>query len=372
MPESMVAAEAAPEALRLEQRARLRSYLGLSLKNGLLNLLTLTLYRFWGKTEVRRRIWSSTYLNDEAFEYTGRGMELFIGFLIATGLTAVFLLFVFGVQLLGPVAALLILPIYVGLIALIGFAIFAAFRYMASRTAWRGVRFRLTGSATSYGLKYLGLMILTGITLGWAWPFVERRLAEPLWSNLRFGDGRFRFSLVAARKENVYGPFALMWFGVVVGYAVFMALAAYLGQMAAQSQSLSDPEAVVIIDRATAELTALIGLLFPLLFLLIFLTSLPHRAAMMRSVARGIQFDGARVRLKIGALAVGWLYLGNVLLLLFSLGFLMPLVQARSARFILNRLVLEGEIDFAAIHQSPDSGPRQGEGLADAFGLSII
>ncbi|MAK83167.1 MAG: hypothetical protein CMJ17_15050 [Phenylobacterium sp.] len=368
MPESMAAPEAAGTPLRLEQRAKLSSYLGLSLKNGLLNLLTLTLYRFWGKTEVRRRIWSSTYLNDEAFEYTGRGMELFIGFLIATGLTAVFLLFVFGVQLLGPFAALLILPIYVGLIALIGFAIFAAFRYLASRTAWRGVRFHLTGSAASYGLKYLGLMLLAGITLGWAWPFVERRLAEPLWANLRFGDRPFRFSLVAARKENVYGPFALMWFGAVVGYAILLALAAPWLRWAAQSQSMTDPAALAQLSHAESRL----GVLFSLLFLLFLLISLPYRAAMMRSVARGIQFDGARVRLKIGALAVGWLYLGNVLLLLFSLGFLMPLVQARSARFILNRLVLEGGIDFAAIHQSPESGPRQGEGLADAFGLSII
>ncbi|WP_300578593.1 DUF898 family protein [Phenylobacterium sp.] len=360
MPESMAAPEAAGTPLRLEQRAKLSSYLGLSLKNGLLNLLTLTLYRFWGKTEVRRRIWSSTYLNDEAFEYTGRGMELFIGFLIATGLTAVFLLVVFGVQLLGPFAALLILPIYVGLIALVGFAIFAAFRYMASRTAWRGVRFRLKGSAVNYGWTYLGLMFLTAVTLGWAWPFVERRLAEPLWSNLRFGDGRFRFSLAEARKENVYAPFALMWLSGVVGYLALMAIV-----LGVATQPDFDPAG----DPAALAAVYAVAFLFSLIFLLI---SLPYRAAMMRSVARGIQFDGARVRLKIGALAVGWLYLANFLLVVFSLGFLMPLVQARSARFILNRVVLEGEIDFAAIHQSPDSGPRQGEGLADAFGLSII
>ncbi|MDP3488519.1 MAG: YjgN family protein [Phenylobacterium sp.] len=360
MPESMVAPEAAGTSLRLEQRAKLSSYLGLSLKNGFLNLLTLTLYRFWGKTEVRRRIWSSTYLNDEAFEYTGRGMELFIGFLIATGLTLVFLLFVFGIQFLGPFAVLLILPLYVGLIGLIGFAIYAAFRYLASRTAWRGVRFHLAGSAASYGLKYFGLMILTGVTLGWAWPFVERKLAEPLWANLRFGDRPFRFSLVAARKENVYGAFTLMWLGGIVGYAVLASLF-----MGVAMQPDFDPEG----DPAAFFAIYAVALLFGLLFLLI---SLPYRAAMMRSVARGIQFEGVKVRLKIGALAVGWLYLGNFLLVMISLGFLMPLVQARSARFILNRLVLEGEVDFDAIHQSAESGPRQGEGLADAFGLSII
>lgn len=46
-------------------------FVGLSFKNGLLNIVTLTLYRFWAKTEVRRRIWSGVSLNGEAFEYTG-------------------------------------------------------------------------------------------------------------------------------------------------------------------------------------------------------------------------------------------------------------------------------------------------------------
>ena len=76
-------------------------FLGLSLKNGLLNLVTLTLWRFWGKTEVRRRVWRGVRLNDEAFEYTGRGVELFVGFLLAlVVLGAPLLLVVFGVQLL--------------------------------------------------------------------------------------------------------------------------------------------------------------------------------------------------------------------------------------------------------------------------------
>lgn len=360
MPESMVSPEAAREPLRLEQRARLSSYVGLSLKNGLLNLLTLTLYRFWGKTEVRRRIWSSTYLNGEAFEYTGRGIELFIGFLIALGLSTVFLLFVFGVQFLGPYAALLILPVYVGLLGLIGFAIYAAFRYLASRTAWRGVRFHLTGSAFSYGLKYFGLMILTAVTLGLAWPFVERRLAAPLWSSLRFGDRPFRFSLVEARKENVYGPFLLMWLSGIAGYATLM-----FAVIGISSQPDFDPQA----DPAAFAALYALTLLFVLILLI---ASLPYRAAMMRSITRGIQFEGVKPRLKIGSLGLGWLFLGNFLLVTISLGFLMPLVQARTAKFIFSRLSLQGEVDFASVHQSPESGPRQGEGLADAFGLSII
>src|SRR5947208_1212200 len=96
-------AAASGEPIVLSQRGVLMSFVWLSLRNGLLNLVTLTLYRFWGKTQVRRRLWTTTYLNDEAFEYTGRGVELFVGFLLALlVLVFPFLCILFGAQFLGP------------------------------------------------------------------------------------------------------------------------------------------------------------------------------------------------------------------------------------------------------------------------------
>lgn len=362
MPEAMVASEAAGTPLRLEQRAKLRSFVGVSLKNGLLNILTLTLYRFWGRTEVRKRIWSSTYLNDEAFEYTGRGMELFIGFLIATGLTLVFLLVVVGVQFLGPLGALLLLPIYVGLGAVVGFAIFAATRYQASRTAWRGVRFQLTGSAVDYGLGFLGRGLLSLVTFGWYWPAAELRNAAPLWSGLRFGDRAFAFDLNEARKENIYGPYVLAWLGGLFAYALIIAAAVGMAG-AVEDDPNAVPEAGAI---ALLYIAMLVG------GLVVVLASAAYRAAVLRAVVRGIRFDGVRAKLKINAVGVIQLLLGNAVLLIFSLGFLTPMVQARTVRFVINRLTLAGQADLASVNQSPTTGPRQGEGLADAFDISLV
>src|SRR4029079_17674211 len=58
----------------------------IALVNFLLSLVTLTIYRFWAKTNVRRHIWSCVHINGEPLEYTGRGIELFLGFLIVFGL----------------------------------------------------------------------------------------------------------------------------------------------------------------------------------------------------------------------------------------------------------------------------------------------
>ena len=48
-----------------------------------LELVTLGFYRFWLVTDIRRHLWSNTVIDGDAAEYTGRGRELLIGFLIA-------------------------------------------------------------------------------------------------------------------------------------------------------------------------------------------------------------------------------------------------------------------------------------------------
>ena len=52
--------------------------------NLLLTIVTLGFYRFWATKRERDYLWSQTEFIDERLEWTGTGMELFIGFLIVT------------------------------------------------------------------------------------------------------------------------------------------------------------------------------------------------------------------------------------------------------------------------------------------------
>lgn len=363
MPET---APARGETLVFQQRAKRGEFLGLSLKNGLLNIITLTLYRFWGKTEVRRRVWRSTYLNDEPFEYTGRGVELFLGFLIAAVLIGLpFLLVVFAAQMMGPAAAaMIILPLYMFLFWLVGFGMFTAFRYMASRTVWRGVRFQLHGSASSYGFAYMGYLLLTGVTLMWAWPEAQRNLAQKLWGGLSFGNRRLKFDASACRKEKVYPAFAIGWIALVVFEVIFISV--FIGMattvMADIQASPTEPPLKLV-----AGIYAMMGVLA----VVIIVAFAPFQAAMLRSIVAGITFEGARFRIDVRALPLIGLTLTNLVWIIITLGFGTPYVQARTARFLINRLSSEGAADLASIRQT-EQGPRTGEGLADAFGLSPI
>lgn len=366
MPDSAAAAQAG-QSVRVEQRAVLSSFLGLSLKNGLLNLVTLTLYRFWGKTEVRRRLWSSTHLNDEPFEYTGRGKELFLGFLFALGVIGLpFLVVVFAAQFLAPAyASLILLPFYVFLSFLLGYGRFTAFRYIASRTSWRGVRFQLTGSPARYGWTYLGYVWLSAITLGWFWPAANRRLAGPLWGGLHFGDRPFRYQLADARKQHVYGAFALGWIGAAISYFVLMgAMLAILAPVMKQADGGTVEPSLAVYGQIYA-LTGALALVLAVIFS-------PYQAAMLRSIAAGIGFDEVRFRLRIRWYDLAWMTLSNLVLLTVSLGFLMPFIEARVSKFLFGRLETSGDAQLDSIHQAASAGPRTGEGLADAFGVSPI
>ena len=164
----------------------------LLLRNLLFSILTLGIYRFWGRTHVRRFVWRHTVLLDDALEYLGTGGELFIGFLIAVAiLLPVFaaysaLQFAFAG---GPGHALLALEIlyYLVLFFLVQIAIHRMRRYRLTRTAWRGVRFGLGGSSLAYARIAFGYGLLTAATLGLAYPWMRVATLGYFARNAHFG-----------------------------------------------------------------------------------------------------------------------------------------------------------------------------------------
>lgn len=360
--------EAEGEALTFSTTLDSSRFLGLSLKNGLLNIITLTLYRFWGKTEVRHRVWKGVRLNDEAFEYTGRGVELFIGFLLAAVVLGVpFLAVVFAIQFGYYWMSLLLLPMYIALPWLWGFGVFTAFRYMASRTTWRGIRFRLKGSAVNYGWLFLGVGLLDGITMGWFRPAGERMLAERIWDEVRFGDRRVRFRMARSQREGIYGPFAIGWVGTAIG--VVVALLAFTAFGMATGAFEPSPDGTMS-EPGIAFTLGIYGFMLALSPFALLIWA-PYHAALLRSIAAGVSLDNATFRLEVKALPLWWLTVSNLFLLLITLGFLMPWAQARTARFLITRLKSDGAARLNLAQQA-ERGPGTGEGLADAFGFSAI
>jgi uncharacterized membrane protein YjgN (DUF898 family) len=353
-------------SLRLGQTSRNGPFWMLSLVNGLLNLVTLTLYRFWGRTNVRRQLWRDTTLNGEPFEYTGTGGELFKGFLIALVVfTIPYLVLVFAGQMLPPLIGIPLILV-VALVAYwgIGAAIWLAFRYISSRTTWRGIRFELIGKPVDYAWIYFQQVILNTITLGWWTPRMDIRTSAELWGNLFYGSIRFSFDEEEARRENLYGPFAILWLAGAGGYVLL--ILAVFGMGFSGFMTPSDPDAVPDMINVLVVLYA--GAFLWLLALI--LGAAPYQAALLRAMARGLSIEAARFSSQSRWPGLLWLNFSNVLLLTVSLGLLSPLVQARSFRYVLSRIASEGHVNLEAATQA-ERGPNQAEGLDDALDLGL-
>ncbi|MBL6638148.1 MAG: DUF898 family protein [Planktomarina sp.] len=215
----------------------------LAVWTGALTVVTLGIYRFWARTRMRRYIWSSIVAEGDSFEYTGTGLEKFLGFLIALVVLAVYLgvlqvvLSFIGFSLWGAISskpngptdilmqlgatyvtALAVLP-------LIFFAQYRARRYMLSRTRWRGLRFSMDPAAVGYAwraLLYYGLSI---VTLGALMPLATFRLEKYMTDRMWYGDAGFEQE---GQWTALYG--AMKHLFIAVGVLLPAGVIAYWGQ----------------------------------------------------------------------------------------------------------------------------------------------
>jgi len=356
----MISEQPTEKSYQFSNESRVKRMLWIGFYTLLLNLITLTLFRFWGRTHFRRQLWSDTSIDGDNLEYTGKGKELFIGFLIAiftVMLPTVAL--ILGAQLfLGDAgAAVAITIVYIGMFWLVGVAIFLARRYMVSRTRYRGIRFEQQGSATDYGWRAFGFAILTGITLGWYAPAARIRLSRYMWSNALYGNERIKFEdTEEALAEPVYVSFTVLWFGTIILYVAF-------------SYVLYSME--ILQDAATGNLTSVIMFYGTLIVfgIVLALYSAWHYLVVTRRIIKSLRLQNARATcdLQFGQLIGVW-FLG-ALLTIVTLGVGLMAARMMSWRIIANHTSFEGEIDFDSIEQAASTGPSQGEGIADGFDI---
>ncbi len=418
-----------PQSLELSW-LRPMGLVALSLVNFLYRLITLGIYDFWARTEVRKRLWSAIRLDGEPLTYTGTGRELFLGFLIVFGVVLLpILLATFAVMMLfgpeSPAAAAVQLAIYIGVIFLVGIGVFRAQRYRLLRTNWRGIRGNLEGSSLNYGWTYFWTLALIPITLGWIIPWRTTKLQSLITGAARFGDQPFAFSGDAG---PLYGPFALLWFGVML---LVLVGSFVIGGAAATIQSMAGPELLTDGGRLPRQYAHYMGLLvlsvIAVGYLFYLLMSAWYRARTINHFAQCTHFDEARFSGRLRG--VGLLYIditnllilaGGALLLLiptmlllalagallsglggglspealsepttagavatvatpvlffvFALSFtlLLPVTQARSMGYLINHLALDGAVDVDRIAQSTADPLTTGEGLAQAFDVDAF
>ena len=369
----------AAEAQPFSHTGKFFNVLGLALKNAFFTIITLTLYRFWARTSMRKRLWSRAWVMGDPLEYTGSAWELVRGFLIA--LPTFFLPWVFVAYVaplvMNPVtAAWLAFGFWVIFVPLVAAARYWMRRYQLSRTRWRGIRMGLAGSAWSFAAASWGWWVLQVLSLGWYTPAARMNKARLMWDNTRFGDQPFEFvDDGESPQKGLWAPFALGWFSFIIAYigSVFVVIMIFAslgltGVFSPDQTPSDDPASNPNIIFVMVAMAASFGFSFLLIALLCWA---PYNAASMNRIASLISIDGARFRLKAKTFSLFWVTLAGWLITIFSLTLLAPVGGFLQVRYIMNRLEIIGSPKFAEIGQPVIEGPNSGESLGDAFDLDM-
>jgi uncharacterized membrane protein YjgN (DUF898 family) len=303
-----------------------------------LTIVTLGVYSAWAKVRRLRYFYGSTQLAGSAFEYHGQPLQILRGRLIAVALLIPYFI----------VAALF--PPW-DFLFLIAFFIAFPFLVVKSRlfgmrmTSWRNIRFDFTGTYGAAARVYIGLALLTLITLG---------LAAPYWTYARqkFLIGQTR---VGTTQVDFRASAADYYVAIILGGLVLVG-----GVVAAIAITLPLPDSQMIaslpgFDLRSVVMIPVMGLAY--LFAFAFINARITNAA----------FDNTwigphKLSCKLSAVRLFLLYLTSALAALVSLGLLIPWVQVRLARYHLScmQLYVNGNLDeFVGAQHSQVSATGQ-------------
>ncbi len=331
--------------------------------NTLLSILTLGFYRFWGRTKLRRYLWSRTLLDNEPFEYLGTGGELLLGFLRLCVLFFLLVGAIFGVafafdvaERLPGVQSLYFVLVYTAGVVLFPLALYLSWRYRLSRTSWRGIRASLRGSAFSYFLRWFGWTLLAVLSLGLLIPARNMALRRYFLNHCTLGDQSVSFD---GKGRDLFPAFLLSW-----GATTIVAL---LATILAYSTALSSSEGYFLTRTGEAVFFSFSifcgvwALLFPLLYLVF------YKKKEMHYTIEHISWSTLRFSGTFRFWSVMWFYLVNYLLVAITLGLAYPYTVLRGIRFVVRAVRISGSIDVENLRQNQARKPSMGEGLAAMF-----
>lgn len=340
----------------------------MQLGNLALSILTIGFYRFWGKAKYRRYLWGHTTLDGDPLEYGGTGFELFVGAILVILLVSIpfGLLSVLLPMLISNKAVALVITQIILIVAiyyLVGVGQYRSWRYLLSRTHWRGIRSGMTEQGFSYGLFSFGLTLASLFSLGLATPWAMTKRWNRLVGDVRIGSLPMR---AEADHRVLWKPFLMAWGVVVIPMIAFYAwfFINYGSIIGKQEPSPEDAQQLVV-----AILVLYLGLLV-LGFVGAMLFANYQAAYLRETFGKTVIGDTMSLRLEATTWEIIRYYLGNIALVLFTAYLGMILLPYRYWAFMARRIRIDGTYDEAALQQSSLAAPSQGDGLVDAFDAS--
>jgi uncharacterized membrane protein YjgN (DUF898 family) len=277
--------------------------------NIFLTILTLGIYSAWAKVRKKRYFYGNTFLQEAPFDYLADPIKILKGRLIAFGVLVVLLLTVYFWLFL---ALILVIPA----IALFPWLVVKALTFRARHSSYRNIRFDFSGTYGQMMSVFIGQLIITILTLGLRYPYQLYRRNKVLIDNSAYGTTPFRFS-------GEVGSFYRIYFWQAFGLSILVGILTKIAL--AVGQSLLPASAEQIFQQFISFLAGLTLIAFV-------------RAASTNLVWSNVTLGDCHFDSTLVSSEMIWIYLSNAVVIIVSLGLLIPWANIRMARYRLAHL----------------------------------
>jgi uncharacterized membrane protein YjgN (DUF898 family) len=329
----------------IEFSADAGEYFRIWIVNTVLSLLTLGIYSAWAKVRTQRYFYAHTRIDGAAFDYLAQPLPILKGRLIAATL--------FGAYLLtAQFAPTWNLAVVLLIAALTPWIIVRGLKFRARYSAWRGIHFRFVGSNGGSYAVFLGLMLLVPFTLGLLYPYVKARQQQYVVEHHRYGNRPFAF-------VPQFPMYFLLYLGTGAALvAGILALSGAIGAAAFAGGGRSAQTLVFVMIGAA--------------YLLYFGAFVFLRAKITNLLWNNSTLDGIRFESRLAPATLAWIYLGNAVAILASIGLLIPWAMVRTARYRASCLSLvSGQTLDAFVADCRADETAVGAEIGDAFDVDI-
>lgn len=337
-----------------EFRGRAGEWFGIWIVNLLLSIVTFGIYSAWAKVRTKKYFYQNTYVAGRNFDYHATGMQILLGRIII----------VIGIVIVSLASAIPAIGIFfiLALLIVLPWLLVAALKFNAAMSSWANVRFGFDGRPLGAFLAFLLYPLLAALTLYLAFPFADRARRRFAVGNHRLGAAPFDFD---APIGGFYAAlFAALGWVILIG---LFTVAPIVGTMMA---NFHDPAAF---ERDPAMAIRLMGGIYGFLFLGILPAGVIYQAFIRNTVFNGTTLDGRhRFHSDVRPMTLIWIAVTNAIVVILTLGLMMPWAQIRLARYYAahSRLIPGGSLDDF-IGTLPARTSALGDAYADIEGIDI-
>ena len=355
-----IPAVAAPSRslIPFEFRGNGGEYFRIWIVNLLLTIVTLGIYSAWAKVRRLRYFYGNTLLDGHSFEYHGRPLAILKGRLIVVGLYLVFVL-------LGQVVPFLVFAMVPVVLFGLPWIVMRSRLFQLRMSSYRNLRFDFEGNYSGALGAFVGWYFIAIITAGILYPAWVRKRVQYTLDNSVYGTQPFSFNT----GNGVYFKFCYITAGLSF-LAYFVAIYAVMSFSSLRSLfGTGVPPSGLEMVSALGVAGFLVILVFAIAA---FSIAAYYQASFINASFGGVQIGSNYILSELKVAPLMWIYVTNLLGIVFTLGLYYPWAKVRQTRYQLENMQVDSDGQLGAFTAGAAGGASAvGEEAGDFFDVDF-